>query len=181
MRLFFALRPPADIGDSLAELAVRLSADYGGRATHPETIHLTLAFLGEQPAEQAAVLSAAASRIVAPPFELTLDHVGHWPHNHLLWAGCRRGSPTHEAIRSLTHALFLEMRACGLASDRDESAAFTPHITLVRKVGDLAHCAPLPAMPPLVWLCSEFVLVHSHLTPQGPVHESIATFPLRVA
>ena len=47
MRLFFALWPPEDLSRALADGAEALARRFGGKPARRETIHLTLAFLGE--------------------------------------------------------------------------------------------------------------------------------------
>ena len=176
VRLFFAIRPTPAVASSLATHAQRLANDFGGKATRAETIHLTLAFLGEQPQEQVALLQDAAASVSATPFVLTLNHIGHWRHNRLFWAGCAHDAPAHDALTRLA----LELRHAIVASGvrfAGETDAFTPHVTLVRRVPERAHRTPLPSLPPIIWPCCEFVLVHSQLTPNGPEHRTIATFP----
>ena len=65
-RLFFALWPDASTADALATLAQQVAAESGGRPTAPGNVHVTLAFLGDQPRRIARELSAAAARISAP-------------------------------------------------------------------------------------------------------------------
>ena len=48
-RLFFALWPDAATSVALAALAQQIAAESGGRPTAPGNVHLTLAFLGDQP------------------------------------------------------------------------------------------------------------------------------------
>ena len=47
LRLFFALWPDDSTRDRVIELSRRLHADYGGRLVARESLHMTLAFLGE--------------------------------------------------------------------------------------------------------------------------------------
>ena len=177
MRLFFALCPPPAVTNSLASLAQRLCDGFGGKATRAETVHLTLLFLGEQPEERLLPLQEAAARVCVAPFLLTLDHLGYWPHNRLLWAGCRQPSPAHETLTRLATDLRRQITASGIEFAND-TPSFVPHVTLVRKVAQLPHGGALPSLPPIAWPCSEFALVHSQLG-AGPVHQTIATFTLR--
>src|ERR1700724_2954341 len=60
-RLFFALWPDAATSNALAALAQQVAAESGGRPTAPGNVHLTLAFLGDQPRRIPRELSAAAA------------------------------------------------------------------------------------------------------------------------
>ena len=56
----------------------RVAVETGGRATTPDNVHLTLAFLGAQPRDSATELIARAGAIDASPFVLTLDYIDCW-------------------------------------------------------------------------------------------------------
>ena len=51
MRLFFALWPDAESAATLAAVARGCTALLGGKPTRAAAIHMTLVFLGEQPAD----------------------------------------------------------------------------------------------------------------------------------
>ena len=53
MRLFFALWPPPDTAQALANWAEEVARDVGGKPVAAEKIHLTLAFLGDADPEKA--------------------------------------------------------------------------------------------------------------------------------
>ena len=76
LRLFFALWPDSRTRAAIAALAGQVAAQTGGRATAPDNVHLTLAFLGAQPRDSVAALAAAATAAAldASSFVLTLDH-----------------------------------------------------------------------------------------------------------
>src|SRR3990172_13095810 len=85
VRLFFALWPSSDLQAKLAAWAKQAAGR--GRAMRRENIHLTLAFLG---ATEAAFLpdpSALASGVRFDPIHLSLDRVGYWKHNRIIWCG----------------------------------------------------------------------------------------------
>jgi hypothetical protein len=64
-RLFFALWPDASMAEALATLAQQVAAESGGRPTAPGHVHVTLAFLGDQPRRIARELSAGGSNFGA--------------------------------------------------------------------------------------------------------------------
>ena len=171
-RVFFALWPSAEIARRLASVAGEYAKSAGGRVTRGETIHLTLAFLGDVAVERMPEMQQAAGTVRTEAFDLTLDHFGVWHHNRLFWAGCTAMLPAlAELSSSLNHAL----QAAGFVV-ADAKRHFTPHITLVRKV--VAFDAALPACQPLSWRCDKFVLVRSQLSAAGSAYQTLAEFPL---
>jgi len=108
---------------------------------------------------------------------LSIDRLGFWSHNHLLWAGC---SKTPDALAALVSELQQTLVAAGFVVDRAERR-FTPHVTLVRKIPvTTAPSAddPLAKIAPLNWPCSRWVLVRSSLSAAGSSYQVIAEFPL---
>ena len=175
MRLFFALWPPEELAQTLAEQARLLARQYGGRATRQETIHLTLAFLGEVEEARLPLVLQAAQAVSAAPFALTVDRLDFWRHNRLLWAGCSDPAPG-----LLVLVEFLRERLRALSITCDEAQRFTPHLTLVRKVSAYQHRGPpdLPTLEPQEWPCGRFVLIRSQPTSTGSGYSEVAGFPL---
>jgi len=162
---------------ALADIASEAAGRYGGRATRVETIHLTLAFIGEVPEASLPLLCDMAGTLNVPPFALSIDRLGFWSHNRLLWAGC---SKTPAALTALVGELQQTLVAAGFVVDRAERR-FSPHVTLVRKIPlTVAPSAddPLAKIAPLNWPCSRWVLVRSRLTEAGSSYQAIAEFPL---
>lgn len=132
-----------------------------------ETLHLTLAFLGDIPAQRINVARNAADGIAAAPFVLPLDHLGYWPRNRILWAGgdCL-------PLATLADALGRNLRAAGF---RLEDRPFAAHVTLLRD----AHCVPVPLLTrPIEWGVSEFVLAESNRSTEGARYEIVGRWPL---
>jgi len=171
-RVFFALWPPLQAARQLAATAEEFARTAGGRATRLETIHLTLAFLGEVAVERLSELQRVAGGVRAASFDLTVDRFGLWRHNRIFWAG---SSAVPSALGELASALTgaLQSAGCRVA---DPGRTFSPHLTLVRKVKALD--AALPLGQPLLWPCRNFVLMRSTLSASGPSYETLAGFPL---
>lgn len=175
MRLFFTLWPSESARRQLGEVAVSCAGFVGGgQATRPETIHLTLAFLGEVPDAQLSSVIEAGRAIRLAPFGMRVDSLGCWRHNRLLWAGCASPPPL---LSALADALRQNLLAAGVAFAEDKRR-FMPHLTLVRKVPVAGGVEPLPAIEPISWQCSSFALVESRLTSTGSVYRTVAEFPL---
>lgn len=170
LRVFFALWPDSALQIGLHNLGSHLSADCGGHAMRPETIHLTLAFIGALPVNQLEQLYAVAAQVNSPVFNWQIDQVGYWRRHQILWAGT---SQPPEALTTLVSRLHAALNDAGLAFD--DSKPFAPHITLLRK----AHCEQL-AHPPqaLHWLVREFVLMQSETTAEGANYRVMRRWPL---
>ena len=175
IRLFFALWPTPQAAKHLATIAAEIAVRVGGRPTLEETIHLTLAFLGEVPEERVPELNTIGEALRTPRFELCIDRLGHWRHNHLICAGC---SEMPAPLDELAGRLCGKLAEAGLSADNGKRP-FSPHVTLVRKVPDRGAEPALPAIEPIAWTCSDFTLVRSRLSSSGPAYETVARFPLR--
>lgn len=174
MRLFFALWPTQAAADRLAAVAADAASRWGGRPTRRDTLHLTLAFLGEVSDEDVARLIELAKVMPAPGFAVRVDQLGHWRHNRLIWAGCREVPP---ALQALVTALHARLATGGFAISNAERP-FTPHVTLVRKIPEHARFTTIPTVEPIEWQSADFVLVRSRLSASGPSYESLARFAL---
>ena len=171
-RVFFALWPPETVARQLAGIAADFSQAAGGRPTRRETIHLTLAFLGDVAVERLPELQRVAGEVHGGPFELKLDRFGVWQYNRLFWAGCA-APPT--ALGEVAGAVKQHLLAANFAV-ADAKRPFMPHVTLVRKLSRLDGEVPVADVPS--WRCLEFVLVRSRLSDKGSAYELIARFPL---
>ena len=167
-RCLFALWPESKLRRGLATV---LRALPRGRPNRPDTLHLTLEFLGElSPAEMEAARQAAAA-VNAQAFSWTLDRLGYWRHNRILWAG----GTTPPELDHLVMALRRELGTVGIAGPNADRRFF-PHMTLARK---FPPPTALPVLRPLSWLCGDFVLARSSLLPGGPSYDLIGRWPLR--
>ena len=157
VRVFFALWPDAATADALAALT-ELAAPPSARRMRPDTLHMTLAFVGDiETARLPAVLSAGDA-VAWPSFDMTVDRLALWSHNHILWAGL---SHVPDALVDLSDALGHALNARGIAlPDRP----FKPHVTLARKADSLAGSG---AIEPIDWHVDGGVLVRSMRTASG--------------
>jgi 2'-5' RNA ligase len=156
MRLFFAAWPPAGAAKALVAWARDLARDCGGRPTREETVHLTLAFLGEADPD---VARANGRAVKAPALEFRIEQARYWAHNRIVWAGPREAPA---ALASLAAAL-------------GEAGRFAAHVTLIRKA---RPPRVLPPPPMVAWPVQEFVLVRSTLASRGPDYEVLERFAL---
>ena len=86
-RLFFALWPDPAVRRQFVSLQGDARAVSGGRAMKPETLHLTLAFLGGVDADRVPAAAAVAAALKMSAFDLSIDRLACWHHKHIVWAG----------------------------------------------------------------------------------------------
>jgi 2'-5' RNA ligase len=154
--------------ESLHRVAADAHKTCGGRVMRRDTLHLTLAFLGDIPVTRVTDAKRVADRITAEPFNLTLDRLGYWRHNRILWAG----GAVLPRLTFVADALAVGLRAAEFTLD---ARPFAPHVTLLRD----AHCAETPALPQSIdWPVREFVLAESRLSSAGARYEIIGRWVL---
>lgn len=176
MRAFVAVPTPAALVARLVALQSELRPRLAGvRLVRPESIHLTLRFLGETKAEQARDLegrlrdaAAACPRATAPLTSLGLFPEGGAP--RVLWLGVALSEPA----LTLQHACEAAAVAVGFPP---EERPFRPHLTLGRWK-DRARRPELPAVVFDPLPVEEIVLYLSDLAQGGAVHTPLTRFPL---
>ena len=174
MRLFIALDLPDDLRDALAALQTRLPN--GARPVPEENLHLTLAFLGDQPDKAIEAIHDGLETIRAPAPSLMLGGASLF--------GGRRGQALALAadggppLRELHDRVMSRLRGAGVQPDRRR---FRPHVTLARLSGGRDPAPALAALTGITLGPSKphgFSLVQSTLHPDGALHETLATYPL---
>ena len=176
LRLFVAIALPETIRSRLALICGGVP---GARWLSPETMHLTIRFIGEVQESRLGDIDLALSGVSAPGFELTLDGIGSFGNSgrpRVLWTGVARNPALDHLHGKIESAL---VRA-GLPP---EGRKFTPHVTLARlrdakrsRVGEfVAAHNPFQAGPIPV---SEFTLFSSFLSQSGAIHTPEAVYPL---
>jgi len=168
VRVFFALWPDADVAARLDALGAEAHADCGGRRTRRDTLHLTLAFIGDIDAVRVPALIGAADTVAVEPLTLCLDRVGSWRHNRIAWAGTQS---VPAALTTLANGLIDALRAAGFQLERRN---FAPHVTLLRRIHD---AFPERDVAPVDWRVERFVLVESQRLPQGAQYRILAQWP----
>jgi 2'-5' RNA ligase len=131
MRLFIALNFPEELRTRWSEgtAALRVVAPRA-RWAPPAQMHLTLAFLGEQPKTLVLSLAPALDTIAAASSRLSLVVQGigafhTWRRARVVWLGVEQSPPLMQIADSVE-------RACRDLGIPGEGRAFHPHITLAR-------------------------------------------------
>ena len=174
-RVFFAIWPDAAVAVVLDQLGRQTHALVGGRRMQRDTLHMTLAFIGDVPVERIEILRHAAGQVSGAAFGLHLDRLACWRRNHIVWAGCEQAPlPLLTLVGQLTDRL-------GEAGLPLEARSFAAHVTLLRD----ARCEEMPQsqsqtlLPePLVWPVGEFVLAASGSADGNARYEIIGRWPL---
>ena len=195
MRIFIAL----DIDDSIRERIKRFMEGVRGfdpeaRWVRPESLHITLKFIGEKPPEAIEQIKNALRTIEMDSMEIAFRGYGFfptvkWP--RVFWVGIE-GVPQLASLAAAVDKLMLP-----LGIPREEHA-FSPHLTLARgttgsnsprwQKGDRAKSnfrqlqEKLAAMPQPEFgtmTAREFFLYQSQLSPGGSRYIKLERFALR--
>jgi len=162
MRLFYALWPDEPTREALA----RLQSTFQGRLTKRENLHLTLAFLGQQPVALLPDLSELLKDLPAGSISLTIDRAGYFQNQGIAWAGMH--APPH-ALLNLQRALTEKLKQHGIGFDANDS--FKPHVTLARST-----LPPDDALfEPILWKACQVTLVQSANGAAGVVYQVLAS------
>jgi 2'-5' RNA ligase len=137
MRMFLGIGLPADVREAIAAATAPLRGLHAPVAwTAPKNLHITLNFLGDIPAERAAVVGRSM-RVVASgigPFSLAAEGGGVFPgtrNPRVLWVGLLEPL---ELVRQLQQNMENVLSGAGFPR---EDRPFHPHITVGRTRGAL--------------------------------------------
>jgi RNA 2',3'-cyclic 3'-phosphodiesterase len=193
MRLFIALDIPAEIRERIAafiEQQRKHAPD--ARWVKPESLHVTLKFLGEVEEGRLASIEGALRQIEGAPFTVTFKDAGFFPNARsprVFWAGVESSA----VLPGLARRIDQKLRALGFEAEKRE---FSPHLTLARAAGhpgsrgkhagrDLNELGKLSATELAsefgTMTAKEFFLYQSKLSPKGATYTKLISFALRAA
>jgi RNA 2',3'-cyclic 3'-phosphodiesterase len=192
MRLFVAL----DIDDAIRGRITRFLDGVRGfapdaRWVRPESLHVTLKFIGEKPEVEVEQIKTTLATIAAEKFEMNFRGYGFFPGARaprVFWIGLEAGP----SLPSL--AAIVDEKLASLDIPKEEHA-FNPHLTLARggngsgsprkQKSDHANrsfqrlqeeLAALPAPEFGTMTSREFFLYQSQLSPGGSKYTKLAGF-----
>jgi 2'-5' RNA ligase len=166
------------------------------RWVRPESLHVTLKFIGEQTPEQVESIAERLRRVESNAFEIRFTGYGYFPTAkaaRVFWIGIQAGPQLADLAASI------DVAVAELGVPR-EDRPYSPHLTLARggpgrrsgspkrQKGETANTTfavldkRLTAMDDLdfgVTTASEFVLYQSQLSPTGSKYTRLHRFPLR--
>lgn len=195
MRLFIAL----DINEVIRERITRFVEGVNGfapdaRWAKPESLHVTLKFIGEQPETAVEQIKAALSTIASSRAEIHFHGYGFFPtakSARVFWIGMEAGPQ----LATLAMEIDEKMASLGIPK---EDRAFSPHLTLARGPGrsgspkrhqtDATNrnfrrlqekLAVLPAPEFGTMTARGIFLYQSQLSPKGSKYTKLAAFDLK--
>ena len=166
------------------------------RWVRPESLHITLKFIGEQPLERVEVLAERLRRIESIAFEIRAGGFGFFPTAkapRVFWIGIHAGPQLAELAKSI------DIATAELGVPR-EDRPYSPHLTLARARAGRSSGSPkwrkgdgpnttfavlekrLAAMGELnfgAMTAQEFILYQSHLSPKGSKYTKLQRFPMK--
>jgi RNA 2',3'-cyclic 3'-phosphodiesterase len=166
------------------------------RWARPESLHITLKFIGEQSAAQVEAITARLNRVEAGALEIRCAGYGFFPTAkapRVFWIGIQAGP----ALGALAATIDDAVAELGIAR---EDRPYSPHLTLARagggsgapkwRAGDGTNKTftvlekRLGAMGKLdfgTMIAREFILYQSQLSLAGSKYTRLQRFPLRTA
>jgi len=129
MRVFVAMYIPEAVRANLRDFIAHLPKTPGARWVRPESMHLTLKFIGAVQSEAIKVIESALRTVpFAPPVAIRFRGTGYFPRESrpsVLWAGVEASENLAELAGSID-------RSCAAAGIAGETRAYSPHLTLAR-------------------------------------------------
>ena len=179
-RVFFALSPDQRSRRRLSAVADDLAVRLGGRAMAKETLHLTLAFVGEVRQDRLPELMAVAGEVAQSMSDasaaglVVLDRLRYWPFGKMLWATCDHCPPR---LGALAEQLVGRLLASGYVLEQRPLLA---HVTLLRRIAVLPQDADLDLLKnaPVRWSYRDFVLLRSRSVSGGAAYERLGRWAL---
>ena len=165
------------------------------RWVRPESLHVTLKFIGEQPPERVEAITERLRRVESSRFEIRIRGYGFFPTANaprVFWIGIDAGPQLAELAESI------DIATAELGIPR-EDRPFSPHLTLARAGAGRSSGSPkrqkgdgpnatfavlakrLAAMGELdfgTMTAHEFILYQSQLSPRGSKYTKLQRFAL---
>ena len=128
MRLFIATDLPSSVIESISEVRKDLTTKpEKARWVRPESMHLTLKFLGEVAPDRVSALDGRLETIRRPAFQVSISGVGFFPNERaprVFWAGV-----SSQDLERLATEIEQQMAELDFPAERRR---FSPHLTLAR-------------------------------------------------
>jgi 2'-5' RNA ligase len=191
IRAFIAIELPAAILLQLGQIEAHLKAQMPAdciRWVKPDSVHLTLKFLGQVPSDQIDLITSSLKNALAaqPAFMLEVAGAGCFPDLHrprVIWVGVNEDAPGHQ----LQHVQRVVENAISPLGYPTEARDFSPHLTLgrlardvrtpdLKKVGDVIGASQIGSLGR--WDVTQVALIRSDLQPTGAIYTVLAQAPL---
>jgi RNA 2',3'-cyclic 3'-phosphodiesterase len=181
IRVFIAIRIPHDIQAKLREVQAKLKkADVQVTWVAPESIHLTIQFLGNISEEQVPQIIAQLQESVklVKPFQLQVGYAGAFPnlnYPRVIWVGITDDETG--SLKTLQEDVSARLAQLGFEA---EEGRFKPHLTVGRVRSQKNRSTLLRAIEGVtnIWLgdisVAALYLVRSELKPSGAEYTDLA-------
>lgn len=182
VRSFIAIELPAEVKQKMGELeaSIRKQREFNVKWVDPESIHLTLKFLGNVSSGMVTQLTdtMTAAAVGTAPFRLEVTGTGVFPNPQrvrVVWVGVKGDV---DVLTALQQRLDKGLAGLGFAPENRE---FSPHLTIGR-VRDEAGPAERQALGKLIaatgfaggaFTVAGYSLMRSVLTRQGAVYSQL--------
>ncbi len=188
IRTFIAVELPPDIREALAGAQASLKRDLTMRSlrwVNPDSIHITLKFLGDVLPSQMPAITEALAAVVPQhaAFSVAVAGVGAFPNlsrPNVLWIGLEGQLVPLQRLRDDVEAVIAPL---GFPTER---RPFQPHLTLarikdapsadLRMIGDTVRRAEVRRLGQID--VHEVALMRSDLRREGALYTQLAAFPL---
>ena len=176
MRLFIAAELPEDLLEALAETSADLRECVKGRYVGTDSLHVTLAFLGEVGGSRVSAVEAALVEACTghDAFRARLAELGYFGRRSeaTLWQGFDAAGQA--GFAALAKDVRAALRARGFSFD---GKPFRAHVTLMRHA-DVTH-GTLPMATTASGVVQTVTLFKSDLSGKRPVYTPLASVELR--
>jgi 2'-5' RNA ligase len=176
VRLFVAAELPAPARDELAAWGRAWVQAGGWRAVPPESLHLTLAFLGERPEEDVPRIAAVLPGAVTPVGVAELGDAVLLPPRRPRVSAVRLLERDGGRLAALQASVSDALVALGVFEP--EKRRFLPHVTVARRARGDAGNPDGPRWRTGPFALPAVVLYRSRLSPRGASYEALASVPL---
>lgn len=183
MRTFIALELPVGLKAGLARMQKTFMQKTAGvKWVRPESIHLTLKFLGATSMEKAAEVCGVLDSLTrdVAPFSFDVTGIGAFPNSRnpkVIWAGMQ----VEDRLKAFHQELETALACIGFAA---EDRPFAPHLTLGRVRDGLARkdiaglIEQFNSEPFGRFEADRIIFFKSELKPSGPVYKAIKDITL---
>jgi len=194
MRLFVALEIDEAIRERIQRFADELKLLTSNvRWVSPESLHITLKFIGEQSESKVGAIEGALGKLSAPSMQISFRGCGFFPNaksSRVFWIGVEAGAGLAQIAKQIDEKL----APLGI---EHEKRTFSPHLTVARAGGGSGapgrqkgdspnqsfaavqkRLAGIPSPEFGTMTASEFFLYRSQLSSEGSRYTKIARFAL---
>ena len=194
MRLFVGLAITEEIRRSVAAYALLLEKavpDVQAKWVRPESLHVTLKFVGES--QKVEEIQDQLKAVASPPIRMRFRNVGFFTPRKpvVFWLGVEAGPELEKLATSIDERLY----RVGVPKEPHTYQQYQPHITLARVGSGRPQASPrdrnratMKALQDFVakqlppdfgtMTADEFILFRSETLPGGSVYTPLKQFPL---